>query len=135
MILKSLSSFPGAYGVDFYRQLPRNLAPLDRHLCLLVGICYTLGFATLTVGRLNILSITLVPILIGLAIDYGVHLIFRYEEELHQGRSRRLAIDKALGFTGIGVITTALTIAGAFFFMVLTDFQEYKRWDGSQGVA
>ena len=99
------------------------LRPLMATFCLLIGICYTLGFATLTVGRLNILSITLVPILIGLAIDYGVHLIFRYEEEVRQGHSRRLAIGKALGFTGIGVITNALTIAGAFYFMVLTDFK------------
>ena len=99
------------------------LRPLMATFCLLIGICYTLGFATLTVGRLNILSITLVPILIGLAIDYGVHLIFRYEEEVRQGHSRRLAIGKALGFTGIGVITNALTIAGAFYFMMLTDFK------------
>jgi len=79
--------------------------------------------ATLTVGRLNILSITIVPILIGLAIDYGVHLIFRYEEEVRHGQSRRLAIGKALGFTGIGVLTNALTIAGAFYCMLLTDFK------------
>jgi len=99
------------------------LRPLMATFCLLVGICYTLGFATLTVGRLNILSITLVPILIGLAIDYGVHLIFRYEEEVRHGQSPRLAIGKALGFSGIGVISNALTIAGAFYFMMLTDFK------------
>ncbi len=99
------------------------LRPLMASFCLLIGIGYTLGFATLTVGRLNILSITLVPILIGLAIDYGVHLIFRYEEEVRQGHSRRVAIGKALGFTGIGVLTSALTIAGAFYFMMLIDFK------------
>jgi uncharacterized protein len=99
------------------------LRPLMATFCLLIGICYTLGFATLVVGRLNILSITLVPILIGLAIDYGVHLIFRYEEEVRRGESRRFAIRRALGFTGIGVITNALTIAGAFYLMVLTDFK------------
>jgi uncharacterized protein len=99
------------------------MRPLMATFCLVIGISYTLGFATLVVGRLNILSITLVPILIGLAIDYGVHLIFRYEEEVRQGLSRRLAISKAFGFTGIGVITNALTIAGAFYFIVLTDFK------------
>jgi hypothetical protein len=35
--------------------------PILATVCLLIGIGYTLGFATLTVGRLNILSITLVP--------------------------------------------------------------------------
>jgi uncharacterized protein len=99
------------------------LRPLMATFCLLMGIGYTLGFATLTVGRLNILSITLVPILIGLAIDYGVHLIFRYEEELRLGHTRRLAIRKAVGLTGMGVISSAFTIAGAFYFMVLTDFK------------
>jgi uncharacterized protein len=99
------------------------MRPLMATLCLLIGICYTLGFAALTVGRLNILSITLVPILIGLAIDYGVHLIFRYEEEVCQGLSRRMAIAKAVGLTGIGVITNALTIAGAFYIIVLTNFK------------
>jgi hopanoid biosynthesis associated RND transporter like protein HpnN len=99
------------------------LKPLMATFCLLIGICYTLGFAALTVGRLNILSITLVPILIGLAIDYGVHLIFRYEEEVRQGHSRQLAIAKALGFTGIGVVTNALTIAGAFYIILLTNFK------------
>jgi hypothetical protein len=32
---------------------------------LLVGLAYTMGFTTLTVGHLNILTITFVPILIG----------------------------------------------------------------------
>ena len=99
------------------------LRPLMATCCLLIGICYALGFATLTVGRLNILSITLVPILIGLAVDFGVHLILRYEEEVRQGRGRRLAIRKTLQFTGLGVVSNALTIAGAFYFMVVTDFK------------
>jgi hopanoid biosynthesis associated RND transporter like protein HpnN len=90
-------------------------------LCLLVGLGNTLGFATLAVGRLNILSITLVPILIGLAIDFGVHLVSRYEEESRAGKSPRLAMRTALGFTGIGICTSALTTAAAFFTMMITD--------------
>ena len=65
--------------------------PVKATLCLIVGLGYTLAFATLTVGHLNILTITFVPILIGLAIDYGVHLISRYEEELRHGRSEEAA--------------------------------------------
>jgi predicted RND superfamily exporter protein len=41
-----------------------------------------MGFTTLVIGHLNILTITFFPILIGLAIDFGVHLTTRYEEEL-----------------------------------------------------
>jgi len=52
--------------------------PVKATVCLLVGLGYTLAFATLVIGHLNILTITFMPILIGLAIDYGVHLISRY---------------------------------------------------------
>jgi len=97
--------------------------PIKATLCLLVGMAYTMGFTTLTVGHLNILTITFVPILIGLAIDFGVHLITRYEEELRRGRSEKYALEKAIVYTGMGIFTGAFTTAGAFFAMALTDFK------------
>ncbi|HZQ47979.1 MAG TPA: MMPL family transporter [Verrucomicrobiae bacterium] len=97
--------------------------PLKATFCLLVGLAYTLAFATLTVGHLNILTITFVPILIGLAIDFGVHLITRYEEELRLGRSEGVAMRKAMVYTGQGIFTGALTTAAAFLAMWLTNFK------------
>jgi hopanoid biosynthesis associated RND transporter like protein HpnN len=97
--------------------------PVKATLCLLVGLSYTLAFATATVGHLNILTITFVPILIGLAIDYGVHLISRYEEELRRGKSQEGALTKAMVYTGQGILTGALTTAGAFLAMMLTQFK------------
>ncbi len=70
--------------------------PVKATLCLVVGLAYTLAFATLTVGHLNILTITFVPILIGLAIDFGVHLVTRYEEELRHGKTKEEALTKAM---------------------------------------
>jgi hopanoid biosynthesis associated RND transporter like protein HpnN len=97
--------------------------PIKATLCLLIGLGYTLAFATLAVGHLNILTITFVPILIGLAIDYGVHLISRYEEELRKGKSEDAALTKAIVYTGQGIFTGAFTTAGAFLAMALTDFK------------
>ncbi len=97
--------------------------PVKATLCLVVGLAYTLAFATLTVGHLNILTITFVPILIGLAIDFGVHLVTRYEEELRHGRTEEEALVKAMVYTGQGIFTGALTTAGAFIAMWFTDFK------------
>ncbi len=72
---------------------------------------------------MNILTITFAPILIGLAIDFGIHFITRYEEETSHGRSQEEAVDKAMVFTGQGIITGALTTAGAFLAMWLTAFK------------
>ena len=97
--------------------------PVKATICLVVGLAYTLAFATLTVGHLNILTITFVPILIGLAIDFGVHLVTRYEEELRLGRNEEEALTKAMVYTGQGIFTGALTTAGAFIAMWFTDFK------------
>ncbi len=97
--------------------------PLKATLCLIVGLGYTLAFATLVIGHLNILTITFLPILIGLAIDYGVHLISRYEEELRRGGSEEAALTKAMVFTGQGILTGGLTTAGGFLAMGLTNFK------------
>ena len=97
--------------------------PLKATLCLVVGLAYTMAFTTAVVGHLNILTITFVPILIGLAIDFGVHLITRYEEELRHGKSEDEAMTKAMVFTGQGIFTGAFTTAGAFLAMGFTDFK------------
>lgn len=96
--------------------------PVKGVVCLVVGLAYTMGFATLAIGHLNLLTITFLPILIGLAIDFAIHLVSRYEEELRQGRSAREAIEIAIVNTGQGIFTGCFTTAGAFLAMGFTDF-------------
>ncbi|MGD0411645.1 MAG: MMPL family transporter, partial [Verrucomicrobiota bacterium] len=103
-----------------YREAGR---PLKTVLCLIIGLGYSMAFTTLAVGHLNILTITFAPILIGLAIDFGIHFITRYEEETRHGRSEAEAVDKAMVFTGQGIVTGAMTTAGAFLAMGLTNFK------------
>lgn len=97
--------------------------PLKAVACLIVGLGYTMAFTFLVVGHLNILTITFAPILIGLAIDFGIHFITRYEEEMRHGQTPETAVDRAMVFTGQGIITGALTTAGAFLAMGLTHFK------------
>jgi predicted RND superfamily exporter protein len=103
-----------------YRETGR---PLKAMVCLVVGLGYSMGFTTLVVGHLNILTVTFAPILIGLAIDFGIHFITRYEEEIRHQRSAVEALEKALVFTGQGIVTGALTTAAAFLAMGLTNFK------------
>ncbi len=103
-----------------YRQVWR---PLKAAFCLLIGLAYTLGFTTLVVGHLNILTITFVPMLIGLAIVFGIHYITRYEEEMRNRHSPEEAIYKSTVFTGQGIVTGGLATAAAFLAMALTHFK------------
>ncbi|MFZ0827122.1 MAG: MMPL family transporter [Verrucomicrobiia bacterium] len=97
--------------------------PVKATICLVVGLAYTLAYTTLVVGHLNVLTLPFVPMLIGLGIDYGVHLITRYEEELRHGNTAEAALTKAMVFTGQGIFTGALTTAGAFLAMCFTPFK------------
>ena len=97
--------------------------PLKATGCLLVGLAYTMAYATLAVGHLNILTITFAPILIGLAIDFGVHLVTRYEEELRAGADEAEAMRIALVLTGRGIFTGCLTTSAAFLAMAFTEFR------------
>ena len=106
--------------ISAYRQVWR---PLKAALCLLIGMGYTLGFTTLAIGHLNILTITFAPMLIGLAIDFGVHFISRYEEAMRNRRAPVEAIDQTMRFTGQGIVTGGLTTAAAFLAMALTNFK------------
>jgi len=63
--------------------------------------------------------------LIGLAIDYAVHLITRYEEELHKGKTEPEAIRKAMVFTAREFHRRA-DHRGAFLAMYFTNFQGIK---------
>lgn len=103
-----------------YRETGR---PIKAVFCLLIGLGFTMGYTTLSVGHLNILTITFVPILVGLAIDFGVHLITRYEEELRNGSAEKEAMHVAIVQTGQGIFSGAFTTAGAFFAMGVTEFK------------
>src|SRR5262249_40859080 len=78
---------------------------------------------TLTIGHLNILSVTFAPMLVGLGLDFGVHFISRYEEEMRNRRTIEEAIVRASVFTGQGIVVGGLTTAAAFLAMGLTGFR------------
>ena len=109
--------------------------PLKATLCLLVGLGYTLAFTFGVIGHLNILTVTFLPIIIGLAIDFGVHLITRYEEELRLGNTEEAAIRKAMVYTGQGTLTGALTTSVAFGAMFLTNFRGIQEMGAICGVG
>ncbi len=103
-----------------FRQVWRPLLVVSM---LMLALCWTLGFTTLTVGQLNILSISFLPLLIGLGIDFGIHLLARYGEERAVHADFDTAVQTAFVRTGPGVAAAALTTALAFYAVTLTDFR------------
>jgi hopanoid biosynthesis associated RND transporter like protein HpnN len=90
---------------------------------LMIGVGWSLGFTTLTIGHLNIFTIVFVPMLIGLGIDStGIHFLTHYEAERAAGKDVRQALEHTFVGTGPGIVTATLTTATAFYALVLSDF-------------
>jgi hopanoid biosynthesis associated RND transporter like protein HpnN len=98
------------------------LRPTFAILVLIMAVLWSLGFALLTIGHFNILSIAVIPMVLGIGIDFGIQILGRYEEELGQGRSVNEAVSTALQHTGVAIITGGSTTAAAFFTLCFNDF-------------
>jgi predicted RND superfamily exporter protein len=96
---------------------------LAGEIALCVGIGWTFGWATVSIGELNLLSIVFFLALIGIGMDYLVQILTRYRLE----RSRRA--HPATIWIGVfrhvaaPINTACLGAAGAFLVSALTRFR------------
>ncbi|MCP4601354.1 MAG: MMPL family transporter [Proteobacteria bacterium] len=95
-------------------------APLLAIINLIFGIIWTSGFIALTIGRLNLFTLMFAVILIGLGIDFAIHLNAAFSTARSQGKSIEQALSEMFKWAGPGVVTGALTTAAAFLALALT---------------
>lgn len=96
--------------------------PLMAVFTLMIGVGWTVGFTAIAVGHLNLLTVTFATILIGLGIDFGIHFIYRYDEERFSGLDCLPAMQVTLMGAGLENFTGALSTAIAFWVLLFTDF-------------
>jgi hopanoid biosynthesis associated RND transporter like protein HpnN len=102
---------------------------------LAVTLAWSMGVVTLTVGHLTLFSVMFISIVVGIGIDYGIYYLFRYEEEIFLGRNLREALEHTAARTGPGMLAGALTAAGTFFVLMLTDFRGIQELGFIAGIA
>ncbi len=109
--------------------------PLMTVAALLVGTVWALGWLTLTVGHLNILSSAFAVMLIGMG-DYGVLWVTRFSQERAAGHDIAAANEITAASIGPSVLTAALATAIAFFATMLADLKAVAElgWIAGCGV-
>jgi len=109
--------------------------PLMTVVTLLVGTAWALGWMTVTVGHLNILSSAFAVMLIGMG-DYGVLWVTRFNQERQDGATLPEAIQVTAVSVGPGILTAALTTALAFYATMLADLKAVAElgWIAGSGV-
>ena len=96
--------------------------PLLTVAMLLLALAWSFGYVTLSVGHLNILSVSFGVILIGLGIDFGIHYVTRYLQLRGENLDCSEALQQTARSVGPGVAIGAITTAIAFFAAYLTKF-------------
>jgi hypothetical protein len=75
---------------------------------IVLGFLINTGFATLSIGYLNMISVAFAVLFIGLGVDYAVHVVLRYAEERARGLSRTDAATAAVTKMGPALGTVYL---------------------------
>ena len=71
---------------------------------------------------LDIMTITVAAISVGMAVDNTIHYIYRYKKELKKTTSVKHALENAHTTTGRAIFYTATTIAAGFCILSLSNF-------------
>jgi hopanoid biosynthesis associated RND transporter like protein HpnN len=109
--------------------------PLLLLVTLAASLLWALGVITLVVGHLSVFSVMFLSLVIGVGIDYGIYFLYRYQEEWAVDASVAEALERTADRTGPGMLLGALTAAGAFFVLMLTDFQGIREFGFVSAVA
>ena len=81
-----------------------------------------LGIIGLLEIPLDMMTITIAAITIGIAVDNSIHYIYRFKEEFEKTKDYDLTLDKCHSTVGIAILNTSITIVFGFSILVLSNF-------------
>ena len=83
---------------------------------------FILGIIGLLDIPLDMMTITIAAITIGIAVDNSIHYIYRFKEEFKKIKSYPKTLDKCHSTVGVAILNTTITIAFGFSILILSNF-------------
>ena len=83
---------------------------------LILGIIGLLGIP------LDMMTITIAAITIGIAVDNSIHYIYRFKEEFKKIGNYNKTLEKCHSTVGVAILNTSITIVFGFSILVLSNF-------------
>ena len=82
----------------------------------ILGIIGSLGIP------LDMMTITIAAITIGIAVDNSIHYIYRFREEFKKINNYNKTLDRCHSTVGVAILNTSITIVFGFSILVLSNF-------------
>lgn len=111
------------------------VSPILAIITLIIGVVWALGLAWPMVGSLNLMTSMMSVVLIGLGIDFSVHIISVYTEMRHGGSDVEASLRATYRNAGPGIITGGITTAMAFLTMVISRTEGMQEFGLTLGVG
>ena len=92
-------------------------------LPLVVSVVGNFGVMALAGVKLDIATVMIASLVIGIGVDYAVHFITRYRRERGRGLSDREALEVTYDTAGRAIIYNAATLAMGFLVLLLSSFR------------
>jgi uncharacterized protein len=83
---------------------------------------FILGIIGLLGIPLDMMTITIAAITIGIAVDNSIHYIYRFKEEFEKIKNYNETVDKCHNTVGVAILNTSITIVFGFSILVLSNF-------------
>ena len=90
---------------------------------LVVSLVLTTGLAAVTVSALNLISVAFIVLMVGLGIDFAIHILAHINEQREHGSTPRDAVRLTGQRTGLALGLSAVTTALAFLAFTITEFR------------
>jgi uncharacterized protein len=87
-----------------------------------IAAFFILGIIGMLGIPLDMMTITIAAITIGIAVDNSIHYIYRFKEEFAKLKNYNLTVDRCHNTVGIAILNTSITIVFGFSILVLSNF-------------
>ena len=87
-----------------------------------IAAFFILGIIGLLGIPLDMMTITIAAITIGIAVDNSIHYIYRFKEEFEKIKDYNKTLDRCHSTVGIAILNTSITIVFGFSILVLSNF-------------
>ena len=87
-----------------------------------IAAFFILGIIGMLGIPLDMMTITIAAITIGIAVDNSIHYIYRFKEEFNKIKDYKLTVDRCHSTVGIAILNTSITIVFGFSILILSNF-------------
>ena len=87
-----------------------------------IAAFFILGIIGLLEIPLDMMTITIAAITIGIAVDNSIHYIYRFKEEFEHNENYDEVLEKCHSTVGIAILNTSITIVFGFSILYLSNF-------------